>query len=51
MTCAPVSRRTFLQSAAGVTLASIAPRAFAAGSDTLRVATVGAGDRGTYDAE
>ncbi len=45
------SRRTFVQTAAAIggaaTLASLAPRAFAAGSDTLKIGLVGCGGRGT----
>ena len=48
-----LSRRSFLRTSAvaGATLAASAPRVFAAGSDTVRVATVGAGDRGVFDVE
>ncbi len=48
-----LSRRSFLHTSAvaGATLAASAPRVFAAGSDTVRVATVGAGDRGVFDVE
>ena len=45
-----ISRRTFLQAGAAVSAATLitqAPRALAAGSDTIRVAMVGCGDRGT----
>jgi len=47
-----VSRRTFLKTTAAgaAALASPAPGVFAAGSDTVRVAMVGAGSRGTMDA-
>jgi dihydroorotate dehydrogenase len=45
-----IHRRTFLGQTAAATLAA-APRVFAAGSDTVRIATVGAGERGTYDSE
>ena len=47
-----VSRREFGKAvaAAGVGLAIPAPGVFAAGSDTVRVAIVGCGDRGTVDA-
>jgi len=47
----PVSRREFNQTvtAAGVGLALPAPGVFAAGSDTLRVAAVGMGERGVVD--
>ena len=48
----PVSRRQFNKAvaAAGVGLAIPAPGVFAAGSDTVRVAMVGGGERGTVDA-
>ena len=47
-----VSRRDFNKkaAAAGVSLALPASGVFAAGSDTVRVAMVGCGDRGTFDA-
>jgi predicted dehydrogenase len=47
-----VSRREFGKAvaAAGVALAIPSPGVFAAGSDTVRVAMVGAGERGTVDA-
>jgi len=45
-----IHRRQFLKRSAAATLAA-APRVFASGSDTVRIATVGAGDRGAYDAE
>ena len=47
-----VSRREFGKTvaAAGVGLALPAPGVFAAGSDTVRVAVVGCGERGTSDA-
>src|SRR5687768_4985205 len=47
-----LSRREFGKSvaAAGVGLAVPAPGLFASGSDTVRVAVVGCGDRGTTDA-
>ena len=47
-----VSRRQFNKAvaAAGVGLAIPAPGVFAAGSDAIRVAVVGAGERGTFDA-
>lgn len=45
-----IQRRQFFRQTAAATLAA-APRMFAAGSDTVRIATIGAGDRGTYDAE
>lgn len=53
MTPPPLSRRTFIRTAAvaGAALTAQAPRVFAAGSDTVRIAMVGCGDRGTYDAE
>jgi predicted dehydrogenase len=44
-----VRRREFLKAASGVAMAAAVPRVWAAGSDRLRIATVGAGDRGTYD--
>lgn len=47
----PMSRRRFLHASAGATLASAAPRVLAAGSDLVRIATVGAGDRGVHDVE
>ncbi len=48
----PLSRRKFGKTvaAAGMSLALPAPGYFTAGSDTVRVAMVGAGDRGTVDA-
>lgn len=48
----PVSRRNFNKAAAvaGVGLAFPVPGVFAAGSDTVRVAVVGCGERGTTDA-
>jgi predicted dehydrogenase len=51
-TSGTVSRREFgkAAAAAGVGLAIPAPGVFAAGSDTVRVAVVGCGDRGTADA-
>lgn len=47
-----VSRRQFSKAvaAAGVGLAIPTPGVFAAGSDKVRVAMVGAGERGTMDA-
>ena len=47
-----LSRREFLRAGAAVSAGSvlISGRAFAAGSDTLRVAMIGCGDRGTKDA-
>src|SRR5512142_270243 len=50
-----VSRRSFMtQAAAGaVSLAAVStfsPRAFAAGSDKIRLGLIGCGGRGTYDA-
>jgi predicted homoserine dehydrogenase-like protein len=47
-----LSRREFSKTvaAAGVGLAIPASGVFAAGSDTIRVAMVGCGDRGTVDA-
>ena len=47
-----VSRRQFNMAvaAAGVGLAMPSPGVFAAGSDAVRVAVVGAGERGTFDA-
>ncbi len=45
-----VSRRSFIKSTAVATGAAAAPGVFAAGSDRVRVAMVGCGDRGTRDA-
>jgi predicted dehydrogenase len=47
----PVTRREFgkAMAAAGAALAVPAPGVFAAGSDTVRVAVVGLGERGTVD--
>jgi hypothetical protein len=47
-----LSRREFGKAvaAAGVSLALPAPGVFASGSDTVRVAVVGCGERGTTDA-
>ncbi len=47
-----LSRREFSKTvaAAGVSLAIPAPGVFASGSDTIRVAVVGCGERGTVDA-
>jgi len=48
-----VSRREFLKAGAAVSAGTVlmqGGRAFARGSDTMRVAMIGCGDRGTYDA-
>jgi len=48
-----VSRREFLKVGAGVSAGAMLMQgggAFAAGSDTIRVAMIGCGNRGTYDA-
>jgi predicted dehydrogenase len=45
-----VSRRGFMKGAASLAAVSaFHPRAFAAGSDTIRVGLIGCGGRGTYD--
>lgn len=45
-----ITRRSFMKKSAAVTGVGLAAsRATAAGTDTLRVATVGCGNRGTYD--
>jgi len=46
------SRREFIKTSAAVSLAAMAPgvnKAFAAGSDKVRVGLIGCGGRGTYD--
>lgn len=45
----PASRRAFLQTSAASTVAAglVLPKAFAAGSDTLRIGLIGCGGRGT----
>ncbi|OHB66880.1 MAG: hypothetical protein A2Y77_02675 [Planctomycetes bacterium RBG_13_62_9] len=47
-----LSRREFVKGAAAVSLAAsgLGSRAYAAGSDTIRVGLIGCGGRGTYDA-
>src|SRR5512137_2226182 len=45
-----LSRREFMAGAAAVTAASVlGSRAYAAGSDKIRVGLIGCGGRGTYD--
>jgi predicted dehydrogenase len=45
-----LSRRGFMRGAAALTAASVlGPRAFAAGSDKVRLGLIGCGGRGTYD--